>query len=380
MKKLFLFLIFCCVFSPGFAFGSASQKVEIVYFYSSHCKVCHQLKNEFLPVIEKRYDRKIDLKKLNIDQPENFRLLLGAVELFHRKGAATPSLVIGDNFLVGKYEIENKLDFLVYQYLRGQGQTSLKLKGKDAAETFARFSPLAVLSAGLIDGVNPCAFAVVVFFISFLSVYGYSKREVVLVGLSYVLSVFITYILIGMGLFSLFYSLKNFYVLMKTFYYLVAGGCFVLFVLALYDYFRYKKEKTSQGMLLQLPAFLKKKVTAAIGSGLRGKKNSRAWELCAISFSLGFAVSLLEAACTGQVYLPTIMAILKMPELKMRAFFYLVLYNLMFIVPLVLVFLLALLGVSSQQFSDFLKRKLGALKLAMAGLFLVLGVLVLALS
>jgi len=51
-----------------------------------------------------------------------------------------------------------------------------------------------------------------------------------------------------------------------------------------------------------------------------------------------------------------------------------VLYNLMFILPLVVVFLLAYFGTTSQQLSLFVHRHMAAVKLATAGLFVLLAV------
>jgi len=88
----------------------------------------------------------------------------------------------------------------------------------------------------------------------------------------------------------------------------------------------------------------------------------------------GFLVSLLEAVCTGQLYLPTISFVLKSSTLKLQALGYLLLYNFMFIVPLIAILILALLGVSSLQFSGFLKKHLGLIKILMAVLFFGLGI------
>jgi cytochrome c biogenesis protein CcdA len=159
----------------------------------------------------------------------------------------------------------------------------------------------------------------------------------------------------------------------------VASFCFALFIFALYDYFRFKKTKETDGLILQLPKFLKKRINVVIGAGLRRKRGGFL-SLSVISFIIGVLVSLLEAVCTGQIYLPTIFFILKVPHLRLKAFFYLIIYNLMFITPLVLIFLLSFLGVGSQHFSRFLKKKLGAIKLIMAILFLILGLSILLIS
>jgi cytochrome c biogenesis protein CcdA len=95
------------------------------------------------------------------------------------------------------------------------------------------------------------------------------------------------------------------------------------------------------------------------------------------ALTVGFLVSVLEAVCTGQVYLPTITFVLKATPLKLHALGYLALYNIMFIVPLFVIFLFALLGATSEDFSRFMKRHLAAIKLLMAVLFFALGIFLL---
>jgi hypothetical protein len=91
------------------------------------------------------------------------------------------------------------------------------------------------------------------------------------------------------------------------------------------------------------------------------------------AFTAGILVSLFELACTGQVYLPTIVFVTGMVELRLTAIAYLILYNLMFIVPLVLVFGLTYWGTSSRQLTTFFQAKAGAIKLLTSILFGLLG-------
>jgi hypothetical protein len=58
--------------------------------------------------------------------------------------------------------------------------------------------------------------------------------------------------------------------------------------------------------------------------------------------------------------------------LRLQAGLYLLLYNLMFILPLVVVFVLAYSGTTSQQLGLFVHRHAATIKLAAAGLFLLL--------
>ena len=88
----------------------------------------------------------------------------------------------------------------------------------------------------------------------------------------------------------------------------------------------------------------------------------------------GLIISILELACTGQIYLPVIISMSTMPELRGRATLFLVLYNLMFIVPLIIVFILAYYGTTSKQFTNFLKKHAAAVKIGMAIIFLILAI------
>ncbi|MCM8773205.1 MAG: hypothetical protein NC820_00475 [Candidatus Omnitrophica bacterium] len=357
-----------------------NNKTEVVLFYSPHCKSCIELKNEYLNKILEKYADKIELKMLDTTDPKNLSLLIYLAQEYGNKNAFVPSIFIGNNFLVGKKEIEANLENLIDRCQENKFLLPIFSSPQELIERFKSISIFTIISAGLIDGVNPCAFAVIVFFISFLGVYGYDKKEILYIGISYIFSVFFTYILIGLGLLKFLYSLRHFYIIMKIFYYFVGSLCFFLAGSALYDYFKFKKTKQTDGLILQLPDFLKKRINLVIGANLREKKYHRILELCLVSFFVGFSVSILESVCTGQVYLPTIVFILKIPDLRLRAWFYLLIYNLMFISPLVIIFIFSIIGVTSKQFNHFIKNNLGKIKLAMSGLFLFLGIIMFGLS
>lgn len=339
-----------------------------------------ELEKGFLPVVRERYKDKLLWKELETSQnPENLSFLLVASKRFNRDNVLVPAILVGDTFLVGRQEITTKLVESIEVALAKKPKP-FEFAKIDLLMVFKRLSLFTVIAAGLIDGINPCAFAVVVFFVSFLGVYGYRKREIIYVGSSYCLAVFITYVLIGLGFFRFLYAIQGFHLLIKGFYYFIAVFCFLLALFALYDYFKFKKTKNSEGLILQLPPFLKKRINLVIGSHLRAKEDRGVLSLSLTSFMVGFFVSVLEAACTGQVYVPTIVFILKNTSLRLKALTYLILYNLMFILPLLSVFVLSLIGFSSQRFNDYLKRNLGAIKLLMASLFFLLGVLILRIS
>jgi len=374
MKKIIILLLLALPFC-----AYCQDKITATVFYSSHCGSCLEFKKEILPPIKEKYEDKVGWIYLcTSDNPDNLALLRAISDQFKREKALVPAVFVGSSFLVGAPELRENLEAAIEDALKGKPGI-FALPKVNLTEFFNKFSVLAVAASGLADGVNPCAFAVIVFFISFLAVYGYRKREIIFVGASYCLAVFVAYLLIGLGFFKFFYSLEGAYILIKVFYYFVAVFCFLMGIAALYDYFKFRKTGSGRDSFLQLPAFLKKKINVAIGSRMREKEESIS-SLIITSFIVGFLVSLLEAVCTGQVYLPTIVFILKKTSLKLKAGAYLILYNLMFILPLIVVFLLTLLGVSSLKFNIFLKRNMGRIKIILAAVFFTLGTLILLLK
>jgi len=91
------------------------------------------------------------------------------------------------------------------------------------------------------------------------------------------------------------------------------------------------------------------------------------------AFGAGIMISFLELACTGQVYLPTIIFVSSIPGMRLQAFLYLLLYNLMFILPLVIIFVLVYFGTTSKDLTRFLHDKAAAVKFAMSIVFIALG-------
>jgi len=374
MRKILFFLL---LIIPIFSY--AEEKMPVTYFYSPQCKLCMSLKKEFIPSIKDKYKDSVEWRELSIqDNQGALSLLISLSEQFGYKKAMVPSVVVGGNLLVGAGQIKQGLEAVIISALSSKSKPSLFFK-TDLLKYFKGLSALTVMGSGLIDGVNPCAFAVIVFFISFLTVYGYRRREIICVGSAYCSAVFITYLLIGLGFFKFLYSFEKIYTLIRFFYYFIAFFCFFLGILSLVDFFRFRKTRNSDDIILQLPKVFKKRINIAIGGRLRNKKRS-ALNLILASFSIGFLVSLLEAVCTGQVYIPTIVFILKNTDLKLKAASYLVLYNLMFIMPLIIVFLLSFFGFGSDRFNRFLKNNLGKIKISLAVVFFVLGILILNLS
>lgn len=241
---------------------------------------------------------------------------------------------------------------------------------------FRSFTTGTVATAGLIDGINPCAFTVLVFFISFLSFVGYEKKQALIIGSFFILAVFLAYLLVGLGLFRFLQKLEIFTLLSQIVHFAVASLAGVLGLLSLYDFWIYRKTGDTKKIKLKLPGLVKKRIHDVVMERIdRPTTKARPLatkKLILSSLSCGFIVSLLEAVCTGQVYLPTIVFVLGISNLMARALLYLLLYNLFFIIPLIIIFIFALLGITSEQFAKVARTHLGGVKLITACLFFVL--------
>ena len=372
----FLILLFC---APS-AFSQEAKKLLI--FNSPACHRCLEAKEKIIPAILSEFGDQLTLEYRDVQVLENYKVLLSLREQYAPNLALDlPVFFISGRLVNGSGKVAVKLRELIIEALSVQ-KSGLKFLNIDLVKHFKGFTPLAISFAGLQDGINPCAFTVIVFFISFLTLQGYRKREVLLIGLTFIVTVFLTYLLIGLGIFNFLYSLKSTLILSKSLTILIGVFSIILGFFALYDFIKFIISKDPQSQTLQLPGAIKKRIQALVGffyrkdkakDSARLKAHPQIVKLILSAVISGFLVTLLETVCTGQLYLPTITYILKATQFKSEALFYLLLYNIMFVLPLILIFMLALLGVSSAQFTVFLKKHLAMIKLFMALLFLILG-------
>lgn len=378
-KNIFIIIsILACLAVPISSYSQEpnSDIRKLIVFYSPTCHRCIEVKNKVMPKIEKEFKDKIQIEYRDITDIENYKLMLSLKEFYQTKDIGDLPLFYFEGKLLGtkEGEIKNKLRQFISKTL-GIPPVRQALPAMDLISYFKTFTALAIIGAGLIDGVNPCAFTVMVFFISFLALKGYRKKELIAISLSFIFAVFLTYLFIGLGIFNFLYRLRGFWMLTRIVNISVGIFSMVLGVLALYDFFRFKKTRQTEGLFLQLPRSIKNRIHYVIGLHYRESTPQRhIFRLVITALFTGFLVSILEAICTGQTYLPTITFILKTTPLKLKALGYLLLYNLMFILPLLSIFLFALLGVTSEGFSKFLKQRLLLIKMLMAILFFGLGI------
>lgn len=351
-------------------------KPNVYVFTSPTCGHCIQFKKEFYPQLKEEFKNKVNFIDIDTSDGEGNLKLRDIASQYGLESYGVPCIVSGERCLIGyPGEIKEFARKTISETI-STNQKTKRLQDVDSKEAFSKFTLAAIILNGLVDGINPCAFAVIVFLASFLTIYRYDKKEVILIGSSYCLAVFITYILLGLGLFKALYALSAFQTFIKCFYIVTASICIILFILSVYDFLIYLKTKNSKEMLLTLGTNLKIRINKIIGFFLRGKEHST-FGLVIASLAVGFSVSLVEAVCTGQVYIPTIVLIMKDPALRLQAWLYLLLYNVMFILPLLAVFILCAIGIKSEGINNFFKKHLAFAKLCLSLVFLGLAIMLL---
>ena len=344
MKKFLIVLLFLFLFSCV----SAGEDVRVYYFYSTGCPHCAEVVESGVLDDVALMDG-VSVERLNLhESQENRNLFNDFCDEFEISRRGWPFAVIEKdgryNYLMGDTPI---IENLVSSVENGGG-VEIDLQGftPDTGESVTIGS---VLVAALIDSINPCAFGVLIFLMASLLGMG-SARRALRAGLIYSFVVFVVYFFMGWGLYNVidkFSSSSGFY----YFYLGVAVLIFILGLLQLKDVFWYGK-----GVTLRISSRVKPIIEKFMVKG----------NLVSIII-LGVIVSLFELPCTGEIYIGilTVMSIHKTFGLG-----YLLIYNLIFVLPLLILTYLIYRGTSTERLQNWTVSNRKYMKL-ISGLLLV---------
>jgi cytochrome c biogenesis protein CcdA len=181
---------------------------------------------------------------------------------------------------------------------------------------------LILLPAAVADSINPCAFAILFVILgSILSQTG-SYRKVLFTGLAFTLSIFLSYYLMGVGLYRAFaYANQAMYLQIWA-----AVVAILIWLANIKDYFWFGKFFT-----MEMPEKFK-----ILSRNWLKKIHSPTW-----AFFIGILISLFLLPCTWWPYL-TILSYLasESANINFMGYIYLLIYNLIFITPFVVITLL----------------------------------------
>ncbi|KKU73379.1 MAG: hypothetical protein UX98_C0008G0045 [Parcubacteria group bacterium GW2011_GWA2_47_26] len=179
--------------------------------------------------------------------------------------------------------------------------------------------PLVGISA-LIDSINPCAFSVLILTIAFLLSIGKLRSSILKIGSTYIAGIFLVYIMIGLGILQTLH-------IFNTPHFMAKVGALLLIVLGGINLINEFIPKFP--LKLKIPHVAHHRMASLM------EKSS-----LPTAFLLGVLVGLCEFPCTGGPYL-MILGLLHDKANFIRGLGYLILYNLIFILPLVVILLIA---------------------------------------
>ena len=214
----------------------------------------------------------------------------------------------------------------------------------------------AVVVTALIDSINPCAIGVLILLISTLLGLSEDKKRMIIVGIIYIVAVYVAYFIAGLGLITV---LQYVPFDLAEFIGIFVGGLVVLLGLVeLKDAFVGKDKATTLGINPKHADKIKEMAKKTTIPGV---------------IVLGFFVAAVELPCTGGPYLAITTLLSK--HFDARAFAYLALYNFIFVLPLIVIVGLAYLGTTVEALKKWKDSNKKYMRIGTGLLMISLGVL-----
>jgi len=348
------------------------EKLEVSFFYEKGDLECLRVQKLLETLSVSSGSIVFQMRDISLsNNREIFDMLVDIYQGGREQSKKVPAIFTENRLFVGYRDIYNNFYLPLISEIEKESSNSIrdwlskilrriKLSIINASEGLLS---VAVVTAGLIDGINPCAISILIFFIFSVSKLENTRNLILPSGISFILGVFLAYLLIGMGLLKLLTS----HLLVSIYNWIFTSMgvlAFSICGISLLDFY-YAKKKETRKIKLQLPLSFKK-ISHSLIRTVSAKN-------LPIVFGIGILMSIIEFPCSGQVYLPTI-TLIGNPLSSLRPFLFLLLYNLMFILPLIVIVVLSILWTSSERISSFVSKYLPATKLLTAILFFLLGI------
>lgn len=214
--------------------------------------------------------------------------------------------------------------------------------------------PLIAVSA-LIDSINPCAFSILILTIAFLLSIGKIRTSILKIGGSYILGIFVVYMLIGLGILQTLH-------IFDTPHFMAKVGASLLIALGLINIIN--EFFPAFPVKLQIPQAAHRRMAVLMEKGSTPT-----------AFALGLLVGLCEFPCTGGPYL-MVLGLLHDQGTYLRGFGYLILYNLIFVLPLIVILNLASDNVLLEKVRNWQKQRTHMMRLGGGIAMVVLGLII----
>ena len=355
-SKYTLILLFTLLFSSlALSASSISSGTKVYYFYGAGCPHCANV--EASGVLERVEALGINVERYQANHnADNAKLFNDFFDKFgvekYKRGVPLAVIECNGNYtyLSGDKPIIDNLEAKCQNFQPIEGNTSSANPNKDLRTI------IAVVSASLADGIiNPCAMGVLAFLLIILASIGSKKRMIKLVFV-YIATIYVVYFFSGIGLFTAFQSFK----ITSLIYKISALVLILTGLINIKDYFWHGK-----GLSLAIPAGKKPLIEKYVHKAS-----------IPAAVVLGFLVALFELPCTGAWYL-SILGLLANSMTRTQAIPLLLLYNLIFVLPLIVISFIVIQGFPPEKIQGWSEKNKKIFRFIMGLIMLVLGVLML---
>jgi len=341
----------------------AQEEADMIYFGSKFCVSCARV--EEAGVFESIANQGFVIQTYYLEDDAAYLGLLRDYQDAYGlplDSVSTPIIFVGEESFAGEEDILNAFNsgrlvtLMTTESLRSPTQAPL-----------ADFSLITFILLGLVDSVNPCAIAMLLMFISLLN-FSTKKRVILSVAFTYIGTIFVSYFLFGTILYRVLTTIPGGSLLVQIVPWVIIVLAGVLLVLNGYDFIvtyfeRYDKVKN------QLPKGIKR-FNQRLMKAFTQKMEEGSPVVYLITFLVALIVSATEFLCTGQAYLTAILHLIQSSTLVARGIALLVIYNTIFVLPLILITIIAVKANSIMGVSIFMRERLHWIKLFNALVFL----------
>ena len=334
-----------------FVQGSVDS-IQVLFFYEAGCPHCKRV-NDFLEQrIKPNYP--VMIKKYEIHRLNNADTLRQLASIYNAK-VTTPTVFIGANYVQqDDRRALRKIEVYVREALENGAPSPLSRLGEGKNILKYRLTLPAVIGAAAVDAINPCAFAVLTILLGAILLSSQRRSRVLGAGFAFTGSTFISYFLMGIGLFSVIQTVG-------IQYYIYTAVAFLAILIGLWNmkdflwYGRWLKMEVPESWRPKL-----REITSSVTS-IPG------------AFFVGFLTSLFLLPCSSGPYV-VIIGMLSNSATRIKAIWLLLLYNQIFVLPFIIITIAVALGLTTtDKVEQFRQKSLEKLHLVIGIVMFILG-------
>ncbi len=341
----------------------SKKDTGILFFDTYSCTDCKEA-DEYLAGLQDELE--FGEIEINVSEGENLALFKELLQMSGRSDeeGKVPAVFAGDQMLLGKEEIQEKLEEVF-----GSGKATpeelksslMKLTGTEEIQTE---SIPVMFGAGLLAGFNPCSISMLLMLFSILLT---GRASVLKNGILYLIGKYATYL--GIGILFCVAAAQVDQQLLNKVGSAVGVAVTILFlaaaILNFLDFLNVRKMEYGK-VRMQLPA----KMRHFNHTLIKKAQNAEGVFLSLLVLGLGIAISIGEFFCTGQIYMASLLYLIKSADAQfVQLIFRLLVYVTAMSIPAVCILLVIYKTKKTQRVSEFMLEHMAAVKLLNAILF-----------